>query len=191
VLLTYPIQVLQLRFCNFRLGCEWLYAGLGQNRIFGDLLAKIPCISIWFWSTLVVPCYMWSISVAVAVCAMQLITICLHAHCLCNNSLYHCAFTKCYNVMLSACNRQALVNIPVRWWKFISPSDRNVSLSMFSILPRALMQKTALGLGVMNAYLFGKKLTVGQNHTFIRIHIVHTVFLAGRSPYIRSYTVCI
>ena len=30
---------------------------------------------------------------------------------------------------------------------------------------------------------------VGQNHIFIRIYGVHTVFLAGNSPYIRSYTV--
>ena len=29
---------------------------------------------------------------------------------------------------------------------------------------------------------------VGQNHIFIRIHGVHTVFLAEKSPYIRSYT---
>jgi hypothetical protein len=29
---------------------------------------------------------------------------------------------------------------------------------------------------------------VGQNHTFIGIYDVHTVFLAGKSPYIRSYT---
>ena len=31
---------------------------------------------------------------------------------------------------------------------------------------------------------------VGQNHTFIGIYGVHTVFLAGKSPYIRSYTAC-
>jgi len=31
----------------------------------------------------------------------------------------------------------------------------------------------------------------GQNHTFIGIYSVYTVFLAGESPYIRSYTVCI
>ena len=30
---------------------------------------------------------------------------------------------------------------------------------------------------------------VGQNHIFIRIYGVHTVFLAGKSPYIQSYTV--
>jgi len=30
---------------------------------------------------------------------------------------------------------------------------------------------------------------VGQNHTFIGMHGVHTVFLAGVSPNIRSYTV--
>jgi len=30
---------------------------------------------------------------------------------------------------------------------------------------------------------------VGQNHTFIGIYGVFTVFLAGKSPYIRSYTV--
>jgi hypothetical protein len=30
---------------------------------------------------------------------------------------------------------------------------------------------------------------VGQNHTFIGIYGVHTVLLAGKSPYIRSYTV--
>jgi hypothetical protein len=30
---------------------------------------------------------------------------------------------------------------------------------------------------------------VGQNHTFIGIYGVHTAFLAGKSPYIRSYTV--
>ena len=29
---------------------------------------------------------------------------------------------------------------------------------------------------------------VGQNHTIIGIYGVHTVFLAGKSPYIRSYT---
>jgi len=32
---------------------------------------------------------------------------------------------------------------------------------------------------------------VGQNHTFIGIYGAYTVFLAGKSPYIRSYTVCI
>jgi hypothetical protein len=32
---------------------------------------------------------------------------------------------------------------------------------------------------------------VGQNHTFLGIYSVYTVFLAGKSPYIRSYTVCI
>jgi len=32
---------------------------------------------------------------------------------------------------------------------------------------------------------------VGQNHTYIRIYGVYTVLLAGKSPYIRSYTVCI
>ena len=32
---------------------------------------------------------------------------------------------------------------------------------------------------------------VGQNHTFIGIYGVYTVLSAGRSPYIRSYTVCI
>ena len=32
---------------------------------------------------------------------------------------------------------------------------------------------------------------VGQNHMFIRIYGVHTVFLAGKSPYIRPYTVYI
>jgi hypothetical protein len=31
---------------------------------------------------------------------------------------------------------------------------------------------------------------VGQNHTYIRIYGVY-VFLAGKSPYIRPYTVCI
>jgi hypothetical protein len=30
---------------------------------------------------------------------------------------------------------------------------------------------------------------VGQNHTFSGIYGVHTVFLAGKSPYIRPYTV--
>jgi len=29
---------------------------------------------------------------------------------------------------------------------------------------------------------------VGQNHTFIGIYGVHTVFSAGKSPYVRSYT---
>ena len=32
---------------------------------------------------------------------------------------------------------------------------------------------------------------VGQNHTFISIHGVYTVLLAGKSPIIRSYTVYI
>ena len=32
---------------------------------------------------------------------------------------------------------------------------------------------------------------VGQNHIFICIYGVHTVFMAGTSPYIQSYTVCI
>jgi hypothetical protein len=32
---------------------------------------------------------------------------------------------------------------------------------------------------------------VGQNHTFIGIYGVYTVFLAGESPYIWSYTMCI
>ena len=32
---------------------------------------------------------------------------------------------------------------------------------------------------------------VGQNHTCIGIYGVCTVSLAGKSPYIRSYTVCI
>jgi len=31
----------------------------------------------------------------------------------------------------------------------------------------------------------------GQNHTFIGIYGVYTVFLAGKSPNIRSYTVCV
>jgi hypothetical protein len=31
---------------------------------------------------------------------------------------------------------------------------------------------------------------VGQNHTFIGTYGVYTVFLAGKSPYIRSCTVC-
>ena len=30
---------------------------------------------------------------------------------------------------------------------------------------------------------------LGQNHTVIGIYGVYTVFLAGKSPYIRSYTV--
>ena len=30
---------------------------------------------------------------------------------------------------------------------------------------------------------------VGQNHTFIGIHGIHAVFLAGKSPNIRSYAV--
>jgi hypothetical protein len=30
---------------------------------------------------------------------------------------------------------------------------------------------------------------VGQNHTFLGMYGVHTVFLAGKSPYIQSYTV--
>jgi len=34
-------------------------------------------------------------------------------------------------------------------------------------------------------------LRVGHNHTCIGIYGVHTVFIAGKSPYIRSYTVCI
>jgi len=32
---------------------------------------------------------------------------------------------------------------------------------------------------------------IGQNHTFIGIYGVYTVYLAGKSPYIRSYMVCI
>jgi len=32
---------------------------------------------------------------------------------------------------------------------------------------------------------------VGQNYIFIGIYGVHTIFLAGKLPYIRSYTVCI
>jgi len=32
-------------------------------------------------------------------------------------------------------------------------------------------------------------LGIGQNHAFIGIYGVHTVFLAGKSPYIRSYMV--
>jgi len=32
---------------------------------------------------------------------------------------------------------------------------------------------------------------VGQNHTCVGIYGVHTLFLAGKSPYIRSYAVCI
>jgi predicted adenine nucleotide alpha hydrolase (AANH) superfamily ATPase len=32
---------------------------------------------------------------------------------------------------------------------------------------------------------------VCQNHTFIGIYGVHMVFIAGKSPYIWSYTVCI
>jgi hypothetical protein len=31
---------------------------------------------------------------------------------------------------------------------------------------------------------------VGQNHAFLGIYRVFTIFLAGKSPYIRSYTVC-
>ena len=30
---------------------------------------------------------------------------------------------------------------------------------------------------------------VGQNHAFIGVYGVHTVFIAGKSPYARSYTV--
>jgi len=33
--------------------------------------------------------------------------------------------------------------------------------------------------------------SIGQNHTFIGIHGVHTVFRTGKSPYIRSHTVYI
>jgi hypothetical protein len=29
---------------------------------------------------------------------------------------------------------------------------------------------------------------VGQNHTYLRIHGKYTVFLAGRTPFVRSYT---
>jgi len=32
---------------------------------------------------------------------------------------------------------------------------------------------------------------IGQNHTFLGIYGVYTVFLAGKSAYIRSYTVYI
>jgi len=32
---------------------------------------------------------------------------------------------------------------------------------------------------------------VGQNHTFMGICSEHTGFIAGKFPYIRSYTVCI
>jgi len=32
-------------------------------------------------------------------------------------------------------------------------------------------------------------LRVGQDHIFVRIYGVHTVFLAGKLPYTRSYTV--
>jgi len=32
---------------------------------------------------------------------------------------------------------------------------------------------------------------VGQNHIIIRIYGVHTVFIAGKSPFLRSYTVYI
>jgi hypothetical protein len=35
------------------------------------------------------------------------------------------------------------------------------------------------------------KCRVGQNQTFIGIYSLYTDFLAGKSPYIRSYTVCI
>jgi hypothetical protein len=37
-------------------------------------------------------------------------------------------------------------------------------------------------------YGFEGVFRVGQNHTFIGIYGVHTVFLARKSPYIRSYT---
>jgi hypothetical protein len=44
------------------------------------------------------------------------------------------------------------------------------------------------GILSMEAFLL-KIPRVGQNHTFVGIYGVHTVFLAGKSPYIRSYTV--
>jgi len=34
-------------------------------------------------------------------------------------------------------------------------------------------------------------LRVGQNYTFTGLYSVHKVFVTGKSPYIRSYTVCI
>jgi hypothetical protein len=36
-----------------------------------------------------------------------------------------------------------------------------------------------------------QKRRVDQNHTFVVIYGVYTGFLAGKLPYIRSYTVCI
>ena len=35
----------------------------------------------------------------------------------------------------------------------------------------------------------GRKGRVGQNHTFVGIYGVHMVFVAGKSPYIRLFTV--
>jgi hypothetical protein len=40
-------------------------------------------------------------------------------------------------------------------------------------------------------YIYACIYRVGKNHTFMGIYGVYTVFLAGKSPYIRSYTVCI
>jgi len=44
---------------------------------------------------------------------------------------------------------------------------------------------------VASTCTYDNMIRVGQNHTVIGIYGVHTVFLAGKLPYIRPYTVCI
>ena len=58
----------------------------------------------------------------------------------------------------------------------------NVSSSAFILATRKHCVSSALTFCLYT-------LRVGQNHTCIGIYGVHTVFLAGKSPYIRSYTV--
>ena len=45
------------------------------------------------------------------------------------------------------------------------------------------------GLGTLMLRCRSCRFRSGQNHTFIGMYGVYTVFLAGKSPYIRSYTV--
>jgi len=48
-----------------------------------------------------------------------------------------------------------------------------------------ILRGTSYNIPSCLVYVYG----CGQNHTFIGIYGVYMVFLAGKSPYIRSYTV--
>ena len=83
--------------------------------------------------------------------------------CLCNR---HPSFTK-------SCNKSC---------KFCSP--------LFFVRKQAVTYSAqAAALVALSAFLSCLFVGIGQNHTFIGVYGLHTVFLAGKSPYIRSFTV--